>query len=81
MGMEEQDMSSQNVVMAKKRTKIEEPKDVAERKPYRWARVRDRLAQQLDKVVATNASDFTEEVNVAVREYLEKKGLWPMEAE
>lgn len=61
------------VHMAKKRTASNEQY----RKPYRPTRVRARLARQLDIVVDLNASDFTEEVNNAVREYLIRLKLWP----
>lgn len=62
--------------MAKNVT-AKKPEAESDRKPFRWGRVRERLARQLDKLVATNESDFTEEVNIAVRERLERHQLWP----
>lgn len=46
-------------------------------KPSRMVRIRKSLAEQIDAIVEKNASDFTEEVNRAVREYLERAGQWP----
>lgn len=46
-------------------------------KPSKTARVRKRLAEALARLVEANASDFTEEVNNAVREYLRARNLWP----
>ncbi len=46
-------------------------------KVNRMARVRERLAVQLDLVAAERDTDFTEEVNRAVREMLEREGKWP----
>jgi hypothetical protein len=47
------------------------------RKPTRMVRIRELLAKQLDKLTEKNASDFTEEVNRAVRMLLASEGLWP----
>jgi hypothetical protein len=65
---------SDTAVMAAKKKKGT-PAD--RHKPTRMARVRDSLAKQLDKLADRNATDFTEELNRAVRELLEKEGLWP----
>jgi hypothetical protein len=46
-------------------------------KPSRMVRVREVLAQQLDHLAVQRASDLTELVNQAVRELLERAGLWP----
>lgn len=46
-------------------------------KPRRLAGVRDILARQLEILCDRNATDFTEEVNRAVRELLHREGLWP----
>jgi hypothetical protein len=46
-------------------------------KPSRMARVRDSLAKKLDDLADRNATDFTEELNRAVRELLQREGLWP----
>lgn len=40
-------------------------------------RLHQSLRKQLDKLVEANASDLTEEVRIAIRERLEKAGLWP----
>ena len=48
------------------------------RKPRRIAGIPESLAKQIDILVERNQSDFTEEVRNAVREYLEKRGLWPI---
>ncbi len=47
------------------------------RKPARMVRVRSRYAEQIDRLVSRNGTDFTEEVNRAVRELLTREGLWP----
>lgn len=60
--------------MAKKNPKQAEAQD---RKPYRTVRVRGPLVKQLEKMMEARASDLTEEVNTAVREYLERAKLWP----
>lgn len=46
-------------------------------KPARMVRVKAVLAEQLDIVASRNATDFSDEVNRAVRELLERAGLWP----
>ncbi len=46
-------------------------------KPSRMTRIRGRLADQLQKLVDRNETDFTSEVNRAVRELLEREQLWP----
>ncbi len=35
------------------------------------------LRQQLEELVKRNASDMSEEVRIAIRERLERAGLWP----
>ncbi len=40
-------------------------------------RVRPELAAQLELLCREHASDMTEEVNIAVREYLKREGFWP----
>jgi hypothetical protein len=45
------------------------------------ARVRKPLADVLQQLADTNATKFTEEVNNAVREYLERRNLWPPKRE
>lgn len=63
--------------MARKKVIAEAPAKKEQRKPTRWARIRLTIAKQVDVLVEKNSSDFTEEVNRAVREYLERQGLWP----
>lgn len=46
-------------------------------KPSRMVRVREALAEVLDRLAEQNASDITEEVNRAVREMLQREGWWP----
>ncbi len=55
------------------------PKDAKqpERKPARMCRIRESLAIAVDALVERNSSDFSEEVNRAIREYLERQNLWP----
>lgn len=63
-----------NALMAKKRsTGMNEDRH----KPSRMVRLRERLAAELDKVADVKATSITELVNQAVREYLEREGLWP----
>lgn len=50
-------------------------------KPSRMTRVRESLAKQLDILVERRASDFTEQVNQAIRLMLEQEGLWPPKQE
>ena len=40
-------------------------------------RLHPTMRSQLKKLVDNNASDITEEVRIAIRERLEKAGLWP----
>lgn len=47
------------------------------RKSTRMARIRRRTAEQLDKAAAKFDKKFTELVNDACREWLERNGLWP----
>lgn len=67
----------QNMLMAKTPKKKKVASTEKYRKPTRWARVRLRLAAQVDVMADRNASDFTEEVNTAIREYLQRHSLWP----
>lgn len=46
-------------------------------KPRRTVGLRERLAAQLQILCERNATDLTEETNRAVREMLEREGLWP----
>ncbi len=46
-------------------------------KPSRMTRIRGRIADQLQRLVDRNETDFTGEVNRAVREMLEREHLWP----
>lgn len=65
------------MLMAKKKVGTADGKATKKRKPTRWARIRLQIAKQMDELVSRNSSDFTEEVNIAVRERLERQGLWP----
>ena len=40
-------------------------------------RIKETLAQLVDVVAERRATDVTDEVNRAVRELLEREGLWP----
>lgn len=67
---------SQNVLMATRKDHKANRK--ADRhKPRRMAGVKEVLARQVDILSGRNATDFTEEVNRAVRELLVREGLWP----
>lgn len=46
-------------------------------KPSRMVRIRERLAAQLDLIARRNETSVTDEVNRAVRELLQREGLWP----
>lgn len=52
-------------------------RNVDRHKPRRMAGIKEVLARQVDHLCARNATDFTEEVNRAVREMLVREGLWP----
>jgi hypothetical protein len=47
------------------------------RKPYKQARVRQKLADLAEQAADELAQDFTQFVNDAVRERLERLGKWP----
>ena len=64
-----------NTTMARKKPTTGGGKD--RHKPSRMTRVRESLAAQLDLLAERKASDFTEQVNIAVRLLLEHEGLWP----
>ncbi len=65
-------MSHNAVMVRKKKT----PGD--RHRPSRMVRVKEALAAQVDLLVERRATDLTEEVNRAVREMLEREGLWPV---
>lgn len=46
-------------------------------KPSRMIRIRQVLAKQLDLIAERDAEDVTSLANRAVREFLERQGLWP----
>lgn len=46
-------------------------------KPSKMGRVRGPLAEALEELADDNSTDFTEELNRAVREYLVREGRWP----
>lgn len=67
-------MASQTVLMAPKK----KPNDFERyRKSTRMARIRKRLAEQADALGKRLDKKFTEIVNDALREKLEREGLWP----
>ena len=59
------------VVMVKKK-----PHDRHRQKQHQ-IRMSDRLRTQLDKLAERNDSSFSDEVRIAIRERLERAGLWP----
>jgi hypothetical protein len=46
-------------------------------KPSRMCRIRERLAAQADRLCERLDQGFTQVVNDALREKLEREGLWP----
>ncbi len=46
--------------------------------PSRQMRVRKRLADALDRLAERNDSTAPSEANRAIRELLEREGLWPL---
>lgn len=56
--------------------KPEPSTDRHKKKPFQM-RLHPLLRQQLEILAATNASDMTAEISIAVRERLERAGLWP----
>ncbi len=54
------------------------PKDADRHKPSRHVRIKVQLAEQLDRLALRNATSTPDEVNRAVRELLEREGLWPL---
>lgn len=63
----------QNVFMAKQKKNQNRDRH----KPGRMTRVPESLAQQLDIAAELDVSNFTQQVTRAVREYLERRSLWP----
>lgn len=61
---------SHNGVMAKKKANDRH-------KPSRLIRLKESLAKRLEELADRNATSLTQEANRAVRELLEKNGLWP----
>ena len=59
--------------MAKKKT----DNSTDRHKPAKMVRVRIALDKQLEILAERLASDRTEQVNRAIRELLEREGLWP----
>lgn len=66
--------SSHNAVMANK------PGDRHRKKGFQM-RLHPSMRGQLDKLVEKNASTISDEVRAAIRERLEKLGLWPVPIE
>ena len=50
-----------------------------QRNPFTSIRVRDVFTAALRKACERNGTTMSEEVNTAVRERLEKLGLWPLQ--
>ncbi len=50
-------------------------------KPSRHVRVHHALAEALDRLATRNATTAPQEANRAIRELLEKEGLWPPKPE
>lgn len=46
-------------------------------KPSRHVRIHPGLAEAADLLAERNATTFPQEVNRALREYLQREGLWP----
>lgn len=46
-------------------------------KPSRMIRIPERMAEQAELLAERNATSITEVAKTALREYLEKLGLWP----
>lgn len=44
----------------------------------RLVRIREKFAKQLTELAKRNETNFTQEVNRAVREFLESQKLWPL---
>ena len=47
-------------------------------KPHRMLRVRQAFADIIQAMAEQNSSDFTEEGNRIIREWLEQNGKWPV---
>jgi hypothetical protein len=63
----------QNGCMAKKKATATPDRH----KPAGFIRLPLSMIEQLDKLVEANATDRSEEVRNAVREYLKARDLWP----
>lgn len=46
-------------------------------KPSRMTRVPERMAKLLEKLASQKETNLVSEVKQAVREYLERQGMWP----
>ncbi len=55
---------------------MKKSKRTDKRKPTRTSRVRLPLAEKLDELAERRSTSFAEEHNRAVRELLEREGLW-----
>ena len=62
-------------IMRKKSEKNHESGD--RHLPFKQTRVREQLAIALEKFCEKKAMSFPQAVNQAVREMLEKEGMWP----
>lgn len=78
-GIEQRKMEATIERMATKKPKPSDNPPAADRhKPgSKMARIRGPLASPAEAEAIAKAMDFTEWVNIAVREKLEREGLWP----
>lgn len=68
----------QDTAMARKKNPKSPSQSKDRHKPSRLARVKEKLALQLEKLAERRVTNFSDEVNRAVRELLEREGLWPV---
>lgn len=66
-----------NVLMPNKPTKKTEDRH----KPSRMVRIPERMAVQLEKLAESRENTISDEVRTAVREFLERAGMWPPKPE
>jgi hypothetical protein len=62
--------------MAKPKKPADPTPDRHKKKPFQL-RLHRLLRQQLELLAERNVSDLTSEISIAVRERLERNGLWP----
>jgi hypothetical protein len=64
-----------NALMAKKQ------KEEDRHKPSRMVRLPERMARALEEFAKGRENTLADEVRTAVREYLERNGMWPPKQE